>query len=1021
MSKFVKDRTRAKGNLNFTRNPHRFLLGLLVASSLLIAGCFLSSLWTRGEQIKTGKAFEPQRDTTIAGGEYTIPSMDIPEDVTVVVEDNVHLVIEGDANLNGDIAVNCADITFDVEGAFILEGNLQNPCENVEHESDITFNLAGDQPITLGSEDSIIETAGDIIINIGEVQDLPLTQPLPFEASEEPQPPVCSLTPDSLVTDLMEDGNAYVILWGECLDPDGGSIQKMNLAYTLYGMAEPVEAPENAAELLIEGETILTLTDPGMYSITLSGEDDEGEQSTVAAVTLYVSDPNLEEEKKFVSLAFDQSEMTYEQGSLYEPELWLESMPDDVEPYAYQWLFLEDEENAFSISEDSYPEINLEDPGVYNIAVLVFLTPDIVGSASTSFYVYPQISNTTGLDGLAKPEAITVYDCDNPPDNVIKADADFEGKNVIARVLPDVSRPIMIMPGVTLTAYDGKPFENARSDEGFVYGEKGRNGGRIHIENWNGDVVVCGSVTMIAGSGGDGQDAISVSENGRYATAIGGSGGKPGTITLVNDLFHEIVMEGNGVGNKVITMQIGVGGDGGDATATGGNGTTDCNNPTKGGKAIARAGRGGSSKYTASFSLTRFSGGSSIDITLPAGATTAGGNGGTATATGGTGGSAANPPGGAACDSCIAGAKGGEAIAKGGPGGSVYMKVKGNAPIFTPILTAGDGGVANPKGGAGGNASNCLQAANGPTGGTGGKATAIAGKPGKATAPNIGGEAGSVSGEGGKGGAGGRGLVAGGAGGAGGLGIGGNNVKNGAAGAPGGIMGLKAVIKFIELTLINPVTQVIRMAINFDVPNWDWGEDDPIDQIEVQFMNEILIIDFLDADQIDDFNFEIELNYEKALESGLASVTLIDKYGNRSDPEEVEVLVPEEELPTAAGSPPVITAVEYPDGNVMDPIANDRISLPADGTEVSGWIHFYDEDGDLLFARFTPMETDSNFDGFEFTIDPDYLEGDIFEGRFQFYLFCGMDQAGEQVTLRVELMDEAINWSEPAMLAIECE
>ena len=105
----------------------------------------------------------------------------------------------------------------------------------------------------------------------------------------------------------------------------------------------------------------------------------------------------------------------------------------------------------------------------------------------------------------------------------------------------------------------------------------------------------------------------------------------------------------------------------------------------------------------------------------------------------------------------------------------------------------------------------------------------------------------------------------------------------------------------------------------------------------------------------------------------------------------------------------------------MDPIANDRISLPADGTEVSGWIHFYDEDGDLLFARFTPMETDSNFDGFEFYIDPDYLEGDLFDGRFQFYLFCGSDQAGEQVTLRVELMDEANNWSEPAMLAINCE
>jgi len=117
----------------------------------------------------------------------------------------------------------------------------------------------------------------------------------------------------------------------------------------------------------------------------------------------------------------------------------------------------------------------------------------------------------------------------------------------------------------------------------------------------------------------------------------------------------------------------------------------------------------------------------------------------------------------------------------------------------------------------------------------------------------------------------------------------------------------------------------------------------------------------------------------------------------------------------------VITAVEFPFDNIMDPIANDLITLPADGTEFVGYNHFEDDDGDVRFASFEPMEEDSDFQCFGFEKEEGFLEGDFFNGNFSFHLWCGENLAQQQVTLRVMLQDTAGNWSDPANLALSCE
>jgi len=136
-------------------------------------------------------------------------------------------------------------------------------------------------------------------------------------------------------------------------------------------------------------------------------------------------------------------------------------------------------------------------------------------------------------------------------------------------------------------------------------------------------------------------------------------------------------------------------------------------------------------------------------------------------------------------------------------------------------------------------------------------------------------------------------------------------------------------------------------------------------------------------------------------------------------------VVPEEESTSdeqGQGTPPVITAVEFPFDNIMPPIANDLIEITANGTYFGGLIHFEDADGDVSYASFEPMEADSDFQGFGFDLDELVIEeGDFFNGQFSFHLWCEENQAQQQITLRIMLQDGAGIWSEPAILALWCE
>lgn len=224
-------------------------------------------------------------------------------------------------------------------------------------------------------------------------------------------------------------------------------------------------------------------------------------------------------------------------------------------------------------------------------------------------------------------------------------------------------------------------------DPGVARGGEGGDSGNMKLTADN-NFKITGAFHIIPGKGGNGGAAIAhgkdagPGQTGGKAEAYGGKG---------NNNKKELSAKGTVTGLTNITVDVLVGGDGGNATANGGNGgdNVGCGkNGGAGGEAIAEGGKGGDA------SLIVFGAPSPVfDI---------GGNGGNADALGGKGGNGGN---------CDAKGKGGN----GGKGGNATDKEgKGGAGD-----TAGIDGTGTSFGGNGGNGGSGCPEGKGGKGGTG--------------------------------------------------------------------------------------------------------------------------------------------------------------------------------------------------------------------------------------------------------------------------------------------------------------
>ncbi len=143
---------------------------------------------------------------------------------------------------------------------------------------------------------------------------------------------------------------------------------------------------------------------------------------------------------------------------------------------------------------------------------------------------------------------------------------------------------------------------------------------------------------------------------------------------------------------------------------------------------------------------------------------------------------------------------------------------------------------------------------------------------------------------------------------------------------------------------------------------------------------------------------------------------------------EYEDYVQEQEIPdeteVGLGSPPVITAIEFPEGNVMDPSGDRVATIPGDGEEYSGWFHFEDEDGDPTYLQVTLIDGDElSAPGWDLSFEDAKIEGDLYQGKLWFWFRCGTEEYATSVvsTHEIKIQDAAGNWSDPALLRFQCE
>ena len=271
--------------------------------------------------------------------------------------------------------------------------------------------------------------------------------------------------------------------------------------------------------------------------------------------------------------------------------------------------------------------------------------------------------------------------------------------------------------------------EDETNDPGTnATGKSGKNGMRLNIWN-NGGPINIDNVVLNLTDGGSGGAA-----SGACSSATGGDGGKSGNFRMTASGGINI--------NGSLTINPGSGGNGGDATVTGGPAGADGCPGVDGQDAEATGGAGADNKKRI-YVRGNVTGVANIII-----GPLSGGDGGAAEAEGCDGGNGIL---------CCDGGKGGKGTATGGKGGDASLNISG-LNLTSGAVLGGSGGEGTATGGDGGNGGPC-KFGDGGDGGDGGDAEATGGAGGDASTTGAGaatggdgGDATATGGDGGDGG-----------------------------------------------------------------------------------------------------------------------------------------------------------------------------------------------------------------------------------------------------------------------------
>lgn len=645
-------------------------------------------------ELETSSDFAPTTSTELAGGTVAFDSMVIPAGVTVTVTGPISIVVTGPISVAGALIADCDAITLTGQDAVTILGVVDNRCADTSDEpGGLTIQADGVLQIGDAENAALIESSGDIYTS----NDPSLTtwefDVLPEQRSATLLPPVCAAEASRLWDSTTAESPSEIRFYADGADPDGGPVQ---FAWDFGDGSAPAS-----------GEDIRhSYTVSGTFTVTLTATDNDNQRCT-ATLGVNIDDGDSIPELPAVQIA--PVALVVAAGE--EAEIGVAAIDAQDEPLTYTWDF-GDGTNATTITGTH----TYTTAGRYTVTQTVRDGDGNQRTALTALYVYTPTEETTSAavpaavcPPLVPASSILVNQVNVPNPPAAAAGRDGRSRTHLWR------GNIIINNGVQIFGQDGGDGQN-RNGNGTVRGQAGGDGGGIRF-SVRGTLTVCGGVVLQAGDGGIGGNATATGTPGQNVRAYGGDGGRAGSHALF-EATGGIDFEQPGV-----TIDGGYGGDGGEATASGGDGQDRCNTAQDGGNARAYGGEGGVASKQA---IARGRVTNTRNATLDGGLA---GDGGDATANGGDGGHALNCPGRAD------GGEAGLAYARAGEGGNAYLTGRWRRyTVAAMAFTAGDGGMATAVGGNGGDgtavpAAAC--AATTATGGDGGNSTALGGKGGR--------------------------------------------------------------------------------------------------------------------------------------------------------------------------------------------------------------------------------------------------------------------------------------------------
>ena len=649
--------------------------------------------------------FTPDQDTTLSPGLHVYDSMHIPVGVTVRVEGETEIQVLGDTRIDGQLSAPCSPLRIIGTGDMVITGRVDNRCnEDEEILADLTLATQGTLTIGATGKPADIQTSGELTLTNA------LSTPewefalLPGQRSSDPLAPVCALTASS-EQEFLVDNQAVFSFSAEGIDPDGG----------------PVSFQWDSGAMGPNAD--YTFTAAGVYTVTVTGVDDEGATCTATAQVVVESVTHAPDGPAVVMAPLG---LTVAVG---EPLLFDVDVHDlQGDPLTFAWSYGDGAVSTVITGSHVYTA-----PGRYDVHLTVTDANGSVGTGTASVYVYePSLQAAAAAmfcpPAIPPPGAVVINAIANPP-----PPAGNRGRNGVNRVIR-ARNHLILGPGLVIRAGDGEDGRD-RIGAGYVRAGRGGRGGSISIVAL-GSVSVCAGVELHVGDGGDGGNATANTDEvggRRIAWAVGGKGGDTGR--------RAFIAGGMGVFfDGAVTFDLGEAGDGGNATANGAAGANDCPVAEDGAEARARGGNGGKASKQAVF-RGRVQG--VANVTVQNGL---GGDGGNARARSGAGGIAA-------CPDTATGGAGGPALARAGRGGDARLtgNVGAGFAIAPNAFTAGDGGDAVATSGSGGDAVATGKACSPASAmaGEGGLSTARGGDGGRGRTDGLGGDGDAIAGSGG--------------------------------------------------------------------------------------------------------------------------------------------------------------------------------------------------------------------------------------------------------------------------------